>query len=231
MEAESLTAFLQRTRLLLGIPAEVIEKYILPLGVIEEYRKGDELIHAHQRVDAVKMLLTGRVNILYYYGDGSYSLASTESPTRVLALDLIATESKVSPYFAVAAEPASVFSFPSRVLLQPGALPESERQLIMEHLLIMLSNLHIQKEKHLMVLSRNGLRERIITYLSLQAQWAKSRSFDIPFTREEMAAYLCVNRSALSHELSLMRQEGLIEFSKNHFALLQYSDAYRSFEG
>ena len=37
--------------------------------------------------------------------------------------------------------------------------------------------------------------------------------------REELAAFLCVNRSALSHELSQMQQEELIQFRKNTFAL------------
>ena len=40
-----------------------------------------------------------------------------------------------------------------------------------------------------------------------------------PFSREELAAFLCVNRSALSHELSVMQQEGLITFRKNIFTL------------
>ena len=35
-----------------------------------------------------------------------------------------------------------------------------------------------------------------------------------------MAAYLGVDRSALSRELSRMRQEGLITYQKNHFVLL-----------
>ena len=39
--------------------------------------------------------------------------------------------------------------------------------------------------------------------------------------REELAAFLCVNRSALSHELSRMEAEGLIRFRKNEFTLLE----------
>ena len=53
----------------------------------------------------------------------------------------------------------------------------------------------------------------------MQARRRNQNSFSIPFSREEMAAFLCVNRSALSHELSLMRKEGLISFRKNEFTL------------
>ena len=44
---------------------------------------------------------------------------------------------------------------------------------------------------------------------------------DIPFNREQFADYLNVDRTALSKELSNMQSEGLIEFKKNHFKLLE----------
>jgi CRP-like cAMP-binding protein len=50
-------------------------------------------------------------------------------------------------------------------------------------------------------------------------------SFDIGMDREQLAQYLGVNRSALSHELSVMRREGLIDFTKSRFKLLPGIDA------
>ena len=41
----------------------------------------------------------------------------------------------------------------------------------------------------------------------------------IPFSREELADFLCVNRSALSKELGRMQQEQLIRFHRNRFIL------------
>ena len=43
---------------------------------------------------------------------------------------------------------------------------------------------------------------------------------DLPYNREELAKFLCVNRSALSHELSNMQKEGLIKYNKNKFEIL-----------
>jgi Mn-dependent DtxR family transcriptional regulator len=39
--------------------------------------------------------------------------------------------------------------------------------------------------------------------------------------REQFAQYLGVNRSALSHELARMREDGLIEFHKGSFKVLK----------
>ena len=217
---ENILELLSETRLFKDIPKKNIQEYIIPKGTVNAYAKGSFLFSTHERVDTINIVMSGKVNTVYYFADGSYSLASTVLPMRVLALDLITTKSRISPYYAIAAEPSEIFSFPADVILKPSDIPENYRQIMLNQLLIMLSHLNLQKEKHLMVLSRNGLRDRIMTYLSLQAQQKNTLSFDIPFSREEMAAYLCVNRSALSHELSLMREEGWIDFSKSSFTLL-----------
>ena len=47
-----------------------------------------------------------------------------------------------------------------------------------------------------------------------------SRSFAIPFNRQQLANYLNVDRSALSNELSRMQKEGLLKVDKNQFELL-----------
>lgn len=219
---EKIIELLSGTKLFKDIPLDIIQKHIIQNGAMNTYAKDSCIFMTQERVDTINIVMSGKVNTIYYYADGSYSLASTVLPLRILALDLIATRTRVSPYYAIAAEATEIFSFPADLVLVQSDIPEEYRQVMLNQLLIMLSHLHLQKEKHLMVLSKNGLRDRIMTYLSLQAQQRKNYSFDIPFSREEMAAYLCVNRSALSHELSKMRQEGWIDFSKNRFTLLKH---------
>ena len=41
----------------------------------------------------------------------------------------------------------------------------------------------------------------------------------IPFDRQQLADYLGVDRSAMSHELSRMREDGLLTYRKNRFVL------------
>jgi len=51
------------------------------------------------------------------------------------------------------------------------------------------------------------------------AQRGAAKKFSIPFNREELAQYLCVDRSAMSGELGKMRGEGLIRYKKNEFEI------------
>jgi len=70
------------------------------------------------------------------------------------------------------------------------------------------------------VISKKTLREKILAYLSIQAQLHSNRYFEIPLGRVELAEYLCVDRSALTRELVKMRQDGLIDYDKNCFRIL-----------
>ncbi|MDR2397876.1 MAG: Crp/Fnr family transcriptional regulator, partial [Spirochaetaceae bacterium] len=75
----------------------------------------------------------------------------------------------------------------------------------------------IKKMEHI---TRRSTRAKLRSYLSSQAKYTGARDFVIPFNRQELADYLGVDRSAMSHELCKMRDEGLLQFRRNHFSLL-----------
>ncbi|MBR3973466.1 MAG: Crp/Fnr family transcriptional regulator [Oscillospiraceae bacterium] len=215
-----MTEFLQKCELFRNFPAEVIQQDILPQGKITELPKGQFFYEPQQQVDQISIVLSGKIHILHLFPDGSTSLTTVLTEGETLGSDLICTRSRMAPYHAVAAVPTKILSIPAELLLNPGMLEESCRLLALSRLLTMISHYNMKKEYRLAILSQKGLRERVMTYLSMQAGKRGTDTFKIPFTRDEMASFLCVNRSALSHELSLMEQEGLISFRKNVFTLL-----------
>ena len=64
------------------------------------------------------------------------------------------------------------------------------------------------------------IRGRLTSYFSQCLKQSGSRSFDLPYDRQQLADYLNVERSALSGELSKMQQDGLIRYHRNHFEVL-----------
>lgn len=69
------------------------------------------------------------------------------------------------------------------------------------------------------IVRKKSVREKVLTYLEAFTV-KQGRSVTIPLNREEMANYLCVERSALSHELMKMKRDGILIYSKNFFTLL-----------
>jgi CRP-like cAMP-binding protein len=68
-------------------------------------------------------------------------------------------------------------------------------------------------------MSKRTIREKLLSYLSWQSLRAGSKTFEIPYNRQQLADFLSVDRSALSATLGKMRDEGLLSFHKNQDTL------------
>lgn len=217
---ETLCKTLKKSVLFCDLPEKFIEKEIIPLGQIRHLSKGALVISLHEQVTHFGILLEGRIQVAHIFTDGTFTILDVLKTPEILGADLIFTRTRISPYYAISETASCVFFLPVSFLQQKGSIPEIYRISILNRLLILVSNENIRKEYRLTILSRKGLRDRILTYLTMQTDKQGTNTISIPFSREELAAFLCVNRSALSHELSLMQQEGLIRFHKNRFTLL-----------
>ena len=223
---DELIACLKGIDLFSDFSETLIRDAVLPHRQMQEYRKGVLVIAPQQKVNRFGIVLAGKIHLMHIFSEGSYSLMSTMGPGALLGADLIFTRSQLSPYHAMAAADTRVIWFPAELVTQPGLLEDKDRLALSQRLAAWISTMNMKKEYRLAILSQNGLRERITTYLTMQAARRQKTAFAIPYSREELAAFLCVNRSALSHELSRMQQEGLITFRKNYFCLhdLNFSD-------
>lgn len=211
---------LEQCRLFRGLSPETLEREVLPQGKLRDYEKQAVLIAPGDRVDWFAVVLRGKVQISQIFSDGTSSLMDALGPGYPLGTDLICTRSRRAPYYAIAAGGLQILRFPASLLLEPGGLPGEARETVWRNLLTLLSDDSLRKHYRLAILAQRGLRDRVLVYLTMQAERRGTTTFRIPFSREELAAFLCVNRSALSHELSRMEAEGLIRFRKSEFTLL-----------
>ena len=69
------------------------------------------------------------------------------------------------------------------------------------------------------ILSRRTTEDRLMSYLHAFAAKSGKNEFDIPFDRQQLADFLCVERSALSAEISRLARAGSFDCHKNHFKL------------
>ena len=92
------------------------------------------------------------------------------------------------------------------------------------NLLSLSAEKNLKLSRRIFHTSSKSIRGRLISYFSQQVRQNGSYQFTIPFNRKQLADYLGVDRSALSNELSKMQKDGLIEYEKNKFTLLNPVD-------
>lgn len=213
---------LYRSIFFCDVTREYAEEVIERLGgKITSYDKGENIIRERERLNSVGILLDGVLCKVQYYRDGSEQMVQKLVSSFVVGLEIAISEKKTSPYYIYASEPARIFWFPVKAIEEEGVLSNRERIYFYKKTVQFLANEDIRKYRKIELLSIKGIRERIEQYLRVQQNRHKSSEFDIEFNREQLANYLGINRSVLSHELKKMEKEGILRVRKNHFELLE----------
>ena len=185
----------------------------------KRFARREVIFRAGSTVHEIGIVLSGSVLIESIDLWGNLSILSQVGPGQTFA-ETYAFCAEPLMVDAVAAEECEVLFLDTAALSCPHAEHPWQDQLL--HNLLRES---MQKNR---ILSRRifcttpkTVRGRLLTYLSGQAVQAGATRFSIPFNRQQLADYLNLDRSALSKELGRMRAEGLIDFEKNRFTLLQ----------
>ena len=74
-------------------------------------------------------------------------------------------------------------------------------------------------------MGKRSTREKILSYLSAESIRQGKLSFTIPYDRQQLADYLCVERAAMSVELGKLQKEGFLKTNRNYFELYTQMEA------
>lgn len=129
---------------------------------------------------------------------------------------------------AITSEDSEIAFVNTDILLNEQHLGKTWYSKIMHNLLLIFAQKNLVLSNRIFCTSAKTIRERLFTYFSNLSVKNGSKTFQVPFDRQQMADYLNLDRSALSKELGKMRKEGLIDFHKNSFTLKTDSPLYSS---
>ncbi len=121
----------------------------------------------------------------------------------------------------VAAERTVVLFVPFKQALTTCSQSCEFHRQIIENMVAAIAEKNLALMEKVDLISKKSLREKICEYLTRCSEYAGSMSFEIPLGRVQLAEYLHADRSALTRELNLMADEGLIIFNRNSFQILK----------
>lgn len=211
---------LKNTKLFEGITEAEIETVLGCLSAsVMSYKKGDIVFHRGERITSVALLLEGGIHIQKEDYWGNLSILNEISEGDIFGEVYACLGNDKILNHAVAVKPSVVlFLDVGRILtLCPSACRFHGR--LVQNLLSVLALKNKMLTQKLEHMSQRTTREKLLSYLSEQSLRTGSSSFTIPFNRQQLADFLSVDRSAMSNELSKMRDEGILLFEKNHFVL------------
>jgi CRP-like cAMP-binding protein len=187
------------------------------------FQKNKVLINVGDAVTYISLIKTGRIAGVTLDYEGNSNLHYLLEQGEILGLDVAATPSRISPLQYLSLEACEIISFQYDNVVSGGQISSEYQKIISKNIIEVLANENIKRMYKTNLLCQKSLRKRILMYLQYVSSKNKSLTFAIPFNRTQLAEYLNVHRSALSTELSMMQEDGLITFTKKMFTLNEVS--------
>ena len=205
------------TGLLDYIPADEHDK---ALGAIQvssrSFAKGETIISSGDQIDSICVIAEGIVRSEKTYTDGVTHLVAMFEPHTLFALEFAMSKTRVTPVDFIAHEKSRI------LFIRYASIKESDYWEPMRRALVeKLADEVVRKSNKIQILAEHNIRDRVLVYLNILVQKTGRDEVILSMNREQLAQFLCVNRSSLSNELSQMQEEGIIEFRKNRFRLLR----------
>lgn len=211
---------LSRTRLFSGIRENQIEELLLRLKAREiRYRKHGFILMAGDEIHEFGILLSGSGRSCKMDSEGHIITITRLRAGSEIGVILAAGLHHKSPVSVEALEDSRVLMMSYDQLITCCSAGHGPWKQLLQNYMGILAEKGMVLHERIDCLLNPSLRGKIMAYLNLESRRQGSEAFTIPFDRAAMAEYLNVDRSALSRELSRMKQEQLIDFYKDHFQL------------
>ena len=186
----------------------------------KDFKKGDILMIAGSKPLYVGIVISGEIHITREDIDGNRSLIAVISPGQIFAEALCCADVQESPVNVTAGTGSSVMLLNFSRLLRTCTNSCVFHSQLIHNMLEVIAKKNLLLQNRMDIISLKSIRAKVIRYLETFIP-KQGNEITIPFNREQLADHLCVERSALSHELARMKSDGLLDYRKNKFVLVR----------
>lgn len=213
---------IKKSELFNGISEKDIEQMLVCFNAVcKNYDSGQTIFNAGDRIDKMGIVLSGRVYMESNDITGNKSIIRELTPGGILGeLYALSKDSRLI-FNAVAHEESEVLFLDVEKVMIPCEKVCCRHLNTIKNLLRELAGKACNLDRKLCHMSMRTTREKLMSYLSEESRNQNISCVNVPFNRQELADYLCVERSAMSRELHKMKKEGLIDFQGNVFSIKQ----------
>ena len=184
---------------------------------IMTYNKGEDLSKMLIDTNSLGIIINGYVQVVKKNLNGTSLIIDELYEDDILSIKTIYVQD--SEYEVLVKEETKIVFFD---LEQLQNFSENEKgyynQFIKNLFLIMNDKLN-EKNERIQILTKKTIRNRLLEYFSIAKTKSGSNNIYLPFSFMALADYLGVDRSAMSRELSYLKEEGFIEIKGKRIKL------------
>ena len=170
---------------------------------------------------SIGVVLEGAVQIVQDDFYGNRNVISYVAPGHLFGETYACADTEKMPVSGYAVRDTEILWLSCRKMLTVCSNACRFHNQIVKNLLQVVARKNMELSQKIRFMSGKTTRDKLMAYLSAQAKAAGTHTFTIPFDRQALADYLGVERSAMSAELSKLRNDGILTTKGSQFTLLK----------
>jgi CRP-like cAMP-binding protein len=181
--------------------------------------RGEMIQRAGAPIRRFGIVLRGAVQVCVDDIEGNRMILAEVAPGNSFGESLCFLRTKESPVYIFSSEDSELLLLSTEPLYSDPA--DAFLCGLQRRFTAALAAKALTMNNRIQVLSRLSLRAKLTAYFTELAAEQGSDVIRLPMSREDTAAYIGANRSALSRELARMKAEGLIDYRRNEIRILR----------
>lgn len=187
---------------------------------IKKYEKNEIISMEGHDIGGIGVVLSGSLTISKDSFDGSRVIISKLLPGDMFGEIAAFSERRLWPATVEAQSEAHVMFMPPEKIVGSCQNACLSHRLLIMNMLKIVSNKAMNLNKKIEYLSIKSVREKICKFLMEQYKKQKSTTLHLDMNRNEMSDFLNVTRPSLSREMSVMKDEGIIDYYRSSIKIL-----------
>ena len=184
---------------------------------IMTYNKGEDLSKMLMDSNSLGIIISGYIQIVKENANGNDLIIDELYEDDILSIKTIYVQD--SEYKVSVKEETKIVFFDLEQLQNFGENEKGYYNQFIKNLFLILNDKLNEKNERIQILTKKTIRNRLLEYFSIIKTKNGSNNIYLPFSFMALADYLGVDRSAMSRELSYLKDEGFIEIKGKRIKL------------
>lgn len=187
---------------------------------IVSYKKGEVIFQEEEICSAIGLIIDGTINIERIYPNGKSIVMSKFKDGDVFGEALLFSKVNKYPATVIALSDCKVLYLTKNEIIKLFSVENK----LMENFMMLLSEKIIILNNKIRSISLKSVRQKVVDYILCEYMNEKNEEIKLKYSKEEIANDIGIPRPSLSRALIKLRDEGLINFSRNKITILNIEE-------
>jgi len=184
------------------------------------YKKNNRILSSFKNDDIVCIVLSGHVQIIKNDFNGNMIVIEDLYENDIFGS--ISANISSDEYEIITKEDSEVVVIEFDHIINNNNILDVYNRFLKNLLQVLYKKIN-EFNNRIEIITNTTIRNKLLAYFKLMTKNNNLRFFILPFSYSDLANYLAINRSAMSRELKILRDEGLIEIKGKRIKLLYYN--------